>query len=128
LAINFIFTVPLLVFLIENEKFLKIDSFFELSTIITIKLLLIFNKSLNFLEVLTSAILLNLFDIFFTKKYYLNNDESLSEETKDKNIRKLNQFRFNFKFLLTGYIINGLWFLMISNNLRFHFLDESNLL
>ena len=128
MAINFIFTVPLLVFLIENEKFLKIDSFFELSTIITIKLLLIFNKSLNFLEVLTSAILLNLFDIFFTKKYYLNNDESLSEETKDKNIRKLNQFRFNFKFLLTGFIINGLWFLTISNNLRFHFLDESNLL
>lgn len=106
---------------------MKIDSYFELSTIVTMKAFLIFNKSLNYIEILVSAIMLNLFDVFFIKKYYINQNESLSEETKDKNIRKLNQFRFNFKFLLIGLVINALWFLLISSNLKFHVIDESKL-
>ncbi len=104
---------------------MKIDTFFELSTIVTIKAFLIFNRYLTFIEILVSAFVLNLFDVFFMKKYYIESDDSLSEETKDKNIRKLNQFRFNFKFLLIGFMINCLWFLIISNNLRFQFMDES---
>ena len=104
---------------------MKIDSFFELSTIFTIKAFLIFHKSLNYMEILVSALVMNLFDVLFMKKYYINNEESLSEETKDKNIRKLNQFRFNLKFLLIGFVVNSLWFLFITNNLRFHVFDES---
>lgn len=126
---NFIFLVPIFIFLIESENFLKVDSFFELSTLLTIKFLLVFNKTMNFYQIFFSSIFLNLFDIYFMKKYYcISNNDSLEQETKNKNIRKLNEFIFNFKFLMIGYFTNFLWFLYISKNLRFFVFDESKII
>jgi len=127
--VNFIFLVPIFIFLIESENFLKVDSFFELSTLLTIKFLLVFNKTMNFYQIFFSSIFLNLFDIYFMKKYYcISNNDSLEQETKNKNIRKLNEFIFNFKFLMIGYFTNFLWFLYISKNLRFFVFDESKII
>ena len=88
------------------------------------KLLTILCKNLSFVKITLTAIIFNLFDVYFVKKCYISNDSLDDIEIKDKKIRKINQFRNNFKFLLFGYIINSLWFLFILENLNFHIFDN----
>jgi hypothetical protein len=116
--------MPPLVIIFENPIFLKVSSIFETRNFITIKLLILFNKNFNFLEILVTSIVLNIFECFFIKKYYIKNN-LMGIEIKDKKLRKINQFKMNFKLLISGYLIATLWFSFVFNKLEFYFFDQS---
>ena len=116
--------MPPLIIMFENPNFTKISSIFELNFAMTIKIIITFSKKLSFFQILISAIFINLLECYFIKNYYTKND-SLGLEIKDKKLRKINQFKFNLKFLIIGFIINSIWFAKIFENLEFYIFDES---
>jgi len=124
LSICFLLLMPPLIIMFENPNFTKISSIFELNFAMTIKIIITFSKKLSFFQILISAIFINIFECYFIKNYYTKND-SLGLEIKDKKLRKINQFKFNIKFLIIGFIINSIWFAKIFENLEFYIFDES---
>jgi hypothetical protein len=123
LSISFIMVVPLMIILFENESYFKIASIYELRNIVMIKLLIMLNKNFSFIQIVISSLLINFFDCVFIKKYYFK-DDILGIEIKDKKLRKMNQFKFSYKFLICGYIVNTVWFAFLYSNLDFHLIDE----
>ena len=93
---------------------------------ITIKMLLLFNKSMNYFHMVITAIIYNLFATVFIKKAYIR-DESLGIEIKDKSLKRLNFFKTFFKYSIIGYIMNMFWFIYVYDRLEFYFLDDSKL-
>lgn len=126
-AVNFIFFIPIIIFFIENENFMRLQSYFEVSFICTMKLLLTFGKSLNYFEIILTAILLNLFEVRFIKNCYcrLNDEDYLDQGKNNQKLLLINRFRFDFKFLVLGYLINAAWLLYISKRFNFLVFDES---
>jgi len=122
--VSVLLLMPPLIMLFENANFTSVSSLFEMKNFLTIKTLLIFNKNLNFFEILITAVLINIFEVYFIKKYYIKSD-LLGIEIKDKKLRKINQFKLNFHFLLYGYVLSSLWFSFIINKLEFYVFDES---
>ena len=116
--------MPPLVIMFENSNFLKVSSIFETRNFISIKLLLVFNKNLSFLEIIVTSLILNVFECYFIKKYYIKSN-ILGIEINDKKLRKINEFKMSFKFLVIGYLISTIWFSFIFDKLEFYFFDQS---
>lgn len=119
--------MPPLIILFENPHFTRVNSIFEMKNLMTIKMFVVLNKNLSFFEILISSLLITIFESFFIKKYYIKSD-LLGIEIKDKKLRKINQFKINFKFLLWGHIISTIWFSLIFNKLEFQIFDESKII
>lgn len=113
----------MLILIIENPSLGNVSSLFEMKNFIVIKLFLIFQKNLNFVELIISSFLLNLSNTYFTKKYYINSN-LLGIEIKDKSLRKISQFKINLNFLIGCFIINNIWFSLIFDKLNFFIFDE----
>jgi hypothetical protein len=116
--------VPLMIILFENDSYFKIASIFEFRNLVLIKLIIVLNKNLNYVHIVTASFLLNYFDSILIKQYYMK-DDILGIEIKDKNLRKMNQFKFYYKFLICGYFINTVWFSYLYEKLDFNIIDES---
>ena len=123
----FIFSIPQIAFLIECEEAFTLDAYFEICFCITFKIFLIFSKSLNFFELIITIIIINLFDIYYQKKYYINKFDLNQYIISNKKYRKINTFELNFKFLLFGFLLSSIWFLYIANKLNFYFFDEGKI-
>ena len=124
-SIGIIFFIPLIIVMVENESFFKICSLFEFKMLITIIIIIFFNKNMNFIEIFLFSLILNIFEIIFTKKLYIN-EEYLGFEIRDRNLLKMNIFQSNFSLLIIGYFCNFiyLYYLNCSNKLNFELFDE----
>ena len=65
-----------------------------------------------------------MFECYFKKVVYLKN-EFLGSEITNKNLRRINEFKFNFKLLSSGFLISTMWFYLICDRLQFHLIDDS---
>jgi hypothetical protein len=82
------------------------------------------NKQLNFVQIVITSFIYNLFESLFIKKFY-SNDSLLGVEIKDSKLRKMNLFKYYYKSLIMGYLVTTIWFVYIYNRLEFHILDDS---
>ncbi len=94
---------------------------------ITVKILLLFSKKINYFEIIICAVVYNLFSSVFVKKVYIR-DEILGFEIKDKRLKRLNLFKTFLNYSIIGYILNSILFLYMYNKLEFYFLDDGKLL
>ena len=70
-AVSILFSIPYLIIILDNESFFQLNSDFELNFLIFLKLIILFNKKMNFIEIILMSLNANLFTSFFTKKMHL---------------------------------------------------------
>ena len=126
-SIFIIFLIPYIAITLENEIFLQLYSIFELKFLLLFKIMILFNKNMNFYELILLCFVANFWDVIFIKKNYINqNYFSLSNKIDRVSYKKF-IFDSYKTFLITGYISSSALLLYLLNNkkLAFHIFDNT---
>ena len=125
-VIFIIFLIPFLIIILDNQFFFELNSYFELNFLIFLKLIILFNKKMNFIEIFFISISANLFEILFIKKIHMNQYYFSLDGYLDKLSYKINVFESEFNFIIFGFIFNfaTLSYLLINEKLSFFLFDD----
>ena len=125
-SLSILFIIPYIVITLENEKFFQLNSIFELNFLIYLKLILLFNKKMNFIEILLIVLNATIFDCIFIKKmhvtqYYFSLDGNINKKEYKTYI-----FESEIYFIVFGFICNiySLNYLMKHKKLCFYIFDD----
>ena len=126
-VIFIIFLIPFLIIILDNQFFFELNSYFELNFLIFLKLIILFNKKMNFIEIFFISISANLFEILFIKKIHMNQYYFSLDGYLDKLSYKINVFESEFNFIIFGFIFNfaTLSYLLINEKLSFFLFDDA---
>ena len=122
-----IFLIPYIAITLDNEIFLQLHSVFELKFLLLFKIMILFNKNMNFYELISLCLASNFWDSIFIKKNYINQNYFSLSNKIDRTIYKKFIFDSHKIFLIIGYICNSVLLIYLLNNkkLTFHIFDNT---
>ena len=125
-AIFILFSIPYLIIILDNDSFFQLNSDFELKFLIFLKLIILFNKKMNFIEIIIFAINANLFNSFFVKKMHLKQYFYTLEGYIDNITYKTYVFESEIYFIISGYVTNiiTLRYLLKKEKYSFYLFDD----
>ena len=125
-AVSILFSIPYLIIILDNESFFQLNSDFELNFLIFLKLLILFNKKMNFIEIILMSLNANLFTSFFTKKMHLKQYFYTLDAYIDKRFYKIYVFESEIIFIFFGFMINffSFGFLLKKEKFAFYLFDD----
>ena len=126
IAMSILFLIPYLIIILDNETFFQLNSDFELNYLVFMKLIILLNKKMNFLEIILLSINANLFKSVFIKKMHVKQYFYSLDGYIDKLSYKTYIFESEIYFIILGFIINiiSLKFLLKREKFSFYLFDE----
>jgi hypothetical protein len=126
IAMSILFLIPYLIIILDNETFFQLNSDFELNFLVFMKLIILLNKKMNFLEIILLSINANLFKSVFIKKMHVKQYFYSLDGYIDKLSYKTYIFESEIYFIILGFIINiiSLKFLLKREKFSFYLFDE----
>ena len=126
LAIFILFSIPYLIIILDNEPFFQLNSNFELNFLIFMKLIVLLNKKMNFLEIILLSINANIFQSIFIKKMHVKQNFYSLDGYIDKLSYKIYIFESEIYFIICGFIINitSLSYFFKKEKFSFYLFDE----
>ena len=125
-AIFILFSIPYLIIILDNESFFKLNSTFELNFLIFLKLTVLFNKKMNFFEIILFSISANLFTSFFVKKIHMKQCIFSLDGYINKYIYKISVFESETNFIIFGFVVNIIFlrYLIKNEKISFYLFDD----
>ena len=125
-SLSILFIIPYIVITLDNEIFFELNSAFELNFLIHLKLLILFNKNMTFLEIISVTLCSTMFEIIFIKKMHVNQYYISLDGIINKKAYKIYVFESEIFLLIFGFTSNFivLLYLLKNNKLYFHLFDE----
>ena len=120
-AIFILFSIPYLIIILDNEYFFKLNSQFELNFLIFYKITILFNKKMNYFEIILISICANLFTSFFVKKIHMKQCIFSLDGYVDKFIYKITVFESEINFIIISFIVNIIFLGYLLKNEKFSF-------
>ena len=125
-AIFILFSIPYLIIILDNESFFQLNSDFELNFLVFMKLIVLFNKKMNFFEIILISINANLFQSIFIKKIHMKQYFYSLDGYIDKINYKIYIFESEFYFIICSFVITiiSLGYLLKNEKFSFYLFDE----
>lgn len=101
-----LFSIPFLIIFLDNESFFQLNSYFEFNFLLLTKFIVLFNKKMNFLEIILLSICANLFQSIYIKKIHMKQYFLTLDGFIDKRNYKLYIFESEIFFIIFGLSIN----------------------
>ena len=120
-AIFILFSIPYLIIILDNEYFFKLNSQFELNFLIFYKITILFNKKMNYFEIILISICANLFTSFFVKKIHMKQCIFSLDRYVNKFIYKITVFESEINFIIISFIVNIIFLGYSVKNEKFSF-------
>jgi hypothetical protein len=123
---SILFLIPYIVITLENEIFFQVNSIFELSYIINLKFIILFNKNMNFYEIITLTLCASLFESIFIKKMHVKQYYYTLDGIVNKITYKVYVFESEINLIICGFVCNIVFLLYLFRNqkLCFYIFDD----
>lgn len=121
-----LFSIPFLIIFLDNESFFQLNSYFEFNFLLLTKFIVLFNKKMNFLEIILLSICANLFQSIYIKKIHMKQYFLTLDGFIDKRNYKLYIFESEIFFIIFGLSINIfiLGYLLKKDKFYFYLFDD----
>ena len=125
-AISILFSIPYLIIILDNESFFKLNSDFELNYLIFLKIIILFNRKMNYFEIIIFSLCANSFQSIYVKKMHVKQYFFTLDGYIDKLSYKIYVFESEILFIIFGFIINFLSFVYLvkKNKFSFYLFDD----
>ena len=120
-AIFILFSIPYLIIILDNETFFQLNSDFELNFLIFLKIIILFNKKMNFFEIIIFSFSANLFQSIFVKKIHVKQYFFTLDGYIDKLSYKIYIFESEILLIIFGVIINIFSYVYFVKKSKFSF-------
>ena len=120
-SVSIIFLIPYIVITLENEIFFQLYSTFELNYLIYLKLIIVFNKNMNYFEILMITLCAAMFESIFIKKMHVNQYYYSLDGNINKKAYKVHVFESELGLIVIGIICNILSLMNLLKNKKFCF-------
>ena len=120
-AVFILFLIPYLIIILDNESFFQLNSDFELNFLILLKITILFNKKMNFFEIIFFSLCANLFKSFFVKKIHMKQCIYSLDGYINKYIYKISVFESEINFIIIGFVLNIIFLSYLFKNEKISF-------
>ena len=125
-SMSILFLIPYIIITLENEIFFQVNSIFELNFIVNLKLIIMFNKNMNFYEIIILTLCATLFESVFIKKMHVSQYYYTLDGIVNKITYKVYVFESEINLIICGFVCNIVFLLYLLKNkkLCFYIFDD----
>ena len=126
-SISILFIIPYIVITLDNEIFFQLNSAFELNFLIHFKFIFLFNKNLNFIEIILITLCGTIFESIFIKKMHVSQYYYSLDGKINKKQYKIYIFESEIYLIIAAFVCNFSFLLYLLKNKKLCFYLYDNI-